>query len=81
MAIVRLQGLEWHVRKHKLKITEIFNTGNGIRLNCIDPITRQQYSHYLNETELKLYSRLMEELEEVLFEKKDIAFTEEEEWD
>lgn len=78
MAIIRLQGLEWHVRKHKLKITEIFQTGDGnIRLNCIDPRTRQHYSHYLSDTEKKTFERLMESLENILFEKGNLAFSEE----
>lgn len=75
MAYVRLQGLEWHNRKHKLKILEVMRTPNGnIRLNCIDPATRQHYSHYLSDDEKKVFFRLLGELENKFFEKNKIAF-------
>lgn len=77
MAYVRLQGLEWNVRKHKLTILEVMRTPDGnIRLNCIDQSTRQHYSHYLSDNEKKVFFRLLEELENKLFEKSKIVFSE-----
>lgn len=77
MAYVRLQGLEWHVRKHKLKILEIIRTDkNNVRLNCFDPSTRQYYSHYLSDTELEVFNQLLNYMENILFEKEQMAFSE-----
>lgn len=77
MAYVRLQGLEWQIRKHKLKILEVFRTGDGaIRLNCYDPNTRQYYYHFLTPQEKVLFDREMSNLENILFEKELIAFSE-----
>lgn len=76
MAYIRLQGMAWHNTKHKLKISEIFIAGDSVRLNCYDPKTRKYYSHVLSDRELKIYEELMENLENILFEKDQIAFSE-----
>lgn len=74
MAFIRLQGVSWELRKHKLKINEIIKTANSVRLNCYDPETREYFSHYLNEDELAIYNKYIEELEKQLLRTNDIAF-------
>ena len=75
MAFIRLQGVSWETRKHKLKINEMIKTANSVRLNCYDPKTREYFSHYLNEKELSIYNEFMQILEDKLLEKNKIAFS------